>query len=188
VHIFINSHGCPHPMAMILFLQGRSLSNKMKYSTSKADITKPLEDANLNGLDDTTAATALMGAHSNMTGAHGRISIGVQAGVLSITSSGTCDLKPTDNEEETWGTGVSIGVDAGQQVGGKIGSAGFFEGGELVSIIIVKKYCALYLDLGSNITVTGGTFRTIYGDFYELPEEFKQSVKSCLLAEERFAD
>jgi hypothetical protein len=43
-----------------------------------------------------------------------------------------------DNEAETRGTGVSIGVDAGQQVGGKIGPGSFFEGGEPVSIIIMK--------------------------------------------------
>lgn len=32
----------------------------------------------------------------------------------------------------------SVGVDARQQVGGKIGPGGFFEGSKLVSIIIIK--------------------------------------------------
>jgi hypothetical protein len=91
-------------------------------------------------LDNTTAATVLTGAHSNMTSTHGHISIGVQVGIPSVTSSGTWDLKQMDNhnEAETPGTGVSIGVDAGQQVDGKIGPGSFFEGGELVSIIIMK--------------------------------------------------
>ena len=76
-------------MAMISFLQGRGLSNKTKYSTSQADVTELLEDTNLNGLDDSTAATVLMGAHLNTTGAHGCVLIGVQANVPSVTSSGT---------------------------------------------------------------------------------------------------
>ena len=83
MRIFINSRGCPRPMAMILvFFKGHALSSKTKYSASKADVTERLEDANLNGLDDATVPT---GAHSNTTGTRGRVSIGVQAGVPSIT-------------------------------------------------------------------------------------------------------
>jgi hypothetical protein len=175
--------------------KGRAFLNTTK--NSKADVTdhERLEDATFNRLGDTTAATVLTGAHSNTTGTHGRVSIGVQAGVSSVTSSGTWDLQQMDNqnEAETPGTGVSIGVLAGQQVDGIIasGPGNFFEGGELALVsIIIMKSIALHLDLGSNITVTGGTFRTIYGDFHELPEEFERSVdlESCLLAEERFAD
>jgi len=173
--------------------QGRALFNTTK--NSKADVTdrERLEDANLNRLEDTTAATVLTGAHSNTTGTYGRVSIGVQAGVSSVTSSGTWDLQQMDNqnEAETPGTGVSIGVHAGQQVDGKMasGPGNFFKGGELALVsIIIMESIALHLDLGSNITVTGGTFRIIYGDFHKLPKEFERSVESCLLAEERFAD
>ena len=135
MRIFINSRGCPRSTAMILVFQGRTFPSKTKYSTSKADVTERLEDANLNGLDEAIVST---GAHSNTTGTHGRVSIGVQAGFPSVTSSGTWDLKQMDNEAETRGTGVSIGVDARQQMGGKIGLGSFFEGGEPVSIIIMK--------------------------------------------------
>ena len=41
-----------------------------------------------------------------------------------------------DNEAETWGTGISIGVDAGNKRVVKLGQA--FLGGEPVSIIIMK--------------------------------------------------
>jgi hypothetical protein len=101
---------------------------------------------NLNGLDDITASTVSTAVHLNTASTHGRVSIGVQAGVPSVTSSRAWDLKQMDNETETWGTGVSIGVDAGQQVGGKIGPG---------------KYCALHLDLGSNITVYGGFYKLL---------------------------
>lgn len=140
--IFISSCGGPRPTAMISVCdnQGRALFNMTK--NSKADVTdrERLEDANLNRLEDTTAATVLTGAHSNTTGTHGRVSIGVQAGVPSVHLSGTCDLQQVDDEAETRDTGASIGVDAGQQVDGRIGSGSFFQGGELVSMIIIKLF------------------------------------------------
>ena len=140
MRIFIGSHGGPRPTAMIPVFQGCALFKKTKDSASKADINRErLEDANRvksNGLD--TAATVSKGAHSNTTGTHGRVSIGVQAGAPSVTLSGTCDLKQVDDGAETRDTGVSIGVDAGQQVGGEIGPGSFFKGGEPVSIIIME--------------------------------------------------
>ena len=161
----------------------------MKYSASNADIGERLEDANLNSLDNTAIAIVPTGGHSNTT-SYGRVSIGVQVGVPGNNEAETRD---TDADELTFGVegeicrSVSVGVDAGKQVGGKIEMGSFFEGGELVSITTCHDH-VLHLDLGSNITVTGGNFKTVYGDFYELPEEFKRSVKSCHLTTERFAD
>lgn len=140
MRIFISSHGDPRPTAMISVFQGRALFKKTKDFDRER-----LEDASLNALEDTTAATASTvvhstGAHSNTTGTHGRVSIGVQAGVPSVHLSGTCDLQQVDDEAETRDTGASIGVDAGQQVDGRIGSGSFFQGGELVSMIIIKLF------------------------------------------------
>jgi len=191
---------------MISFLQGRALSNKKKYSTPSANVAERLEGTSLDCLEDATTATISQstGAHSNTFG-YGRVSIGVQAGVPAVTSTGTYDITQRNNEAETRDVdeltcgveggeveeetcrGISVGVDAGQQVGGKIEMGNFFQGGELVSITTCHDHI-LHLDLGSNITVTGGNFRTVHGDFYELPEEFKRLVKSCHLTAERFAD
>ena len=88
MHILINSQGCPHSTAMISVFQGRTLSDKTKYSASKANVTERLESANLNSLDNSTTATVSTGAHSNTTGTHGCVSIGVQVGVPSVTSLG----------------------------------------------------------------------------------------------------
>lgn len=140
MHVFINSCSCLCPTVMILFLQVCAFSNETKHLAFDADVT---EDVNLHALDNT-------GTYLNMTDLHGYVSIGVQAG---IPSSGTCNFKfkQRDNKAETRGTdaneltfsfagkichGVSVGVNAGQQVSAKFDMGSFFEGGELMSITI----------------------------------------------------
>ncbi|KIM48628.1 hypothetical protein M413DRAFT_20987 [Hebeloma cylindrosporum] len=144
-----------------IFFKGHGLSNKTS-SIAKAAIVECLEDVNVDGLGDTSA-------HSNTGGAQGWVLIGVQASMPSVggawerNKEHEAEARDLDVNDLTCGVErkvcrcVSGGVDAGQQVEVSIRMGSFFQN-------------------GNNITVNGGSFKTVYGDFYELPEEVKRSV------------